>query len=118
MDVAFEHRWREVLAKLEDRFGEEIDLEAVLFLIGVQELGHGFGKFTKDEKVNLIHIGICTVLEPYGFYRFEHLDQEGWPHFELIKPLPHLKDAEQKELMKKAIIDYFEEEGLTPKRMS
>jgi hypothetical protein len=112
MDFEFETRWREVISKLEETFGEEIDLEAILFLIGIQELGKGPGKFSKDEKLNLIHIGICSVLEPYGYYSFSHIDEDGWPHYEMVKKLPYLKDQEQKELMRKAVVEYFEKEGL------
>lgn len=112
MDYALELRWKAVLAHLEQTFGEEIDLEAILFLIGVQELGAGYGRFKKDEKLDLIHIGICTVLEPYGYYRFSHRDSEGWPHYETIRKLPYLKADEQKMWMKRAIIEYFEAQGV------
>jgi hypothetical protein len=101
-----------VLQKLSERFGEEIDLEAMLFLIGVQELGQGYRRFKKDEKLDLMHIAICRVLEPYGFYAFSHTDEEGWPHYTTIKNLPYLSDKEQKELMRKAITEYFEGEGI------
>ncbi|MCH2214145.1 MAG: hypothetical protein MK086_03130 [Flavobacteriales bacterium] len=100
------------MAKLEEKFGEEIDLEAILFLIGVQELGFGAQKFSKDEKLNLIHIAICSVLEPFGYYKFKELDKEGWPHFQVIKPLPFLNDKEQKEFMRRAVVEYFQKEGL------
>ncbi|MCZ4407745.1 hypothetical protein O3Q51_02925 [Cryomorphaceae bacterium 1068] len=112
MDFEFEKRWREVVSQLENSFGEEIDLEAILFLIGVQELGKGVEKFSKDEKLNLMHIAICTVLEPFGYYEFSHLDKEGWPHFEKVKNLPFLSDKDQKELMRRAVVEYFEKEGL------
>lgn len=120
MDFEFEKKWRQVVSHLENSFGEEIDLEAILFLIGVQELGKGVKKFSKDEKLNLMHIAICTVLEPFGYYDFSHLDQEGWPHFTKIKALPYLTDKEQKELMRKAVVDYFENERsfTNPEQMS
>jgi len=113
MDFEFENKWKELVSLLEESFGEEIDLEAILFLIGVQELGKGVRKFSKDEKLNLMHIAICTVLEPFGYYSFSHLDKEGWPHFEKEKNLPFLSDKEQKELMRKAVVEYFEKEGLS-----
>ncbi len=107
-------KWNEIEKFFETNFtdGEKPDIDTMLFLIGVQELGQGRRKFKKDEKVNLIHIAVCRLLEPYGYYRFEGRDKEGWPHFELVKPLPELKPNEQKLLMKKAIIHYFEEQGL------
>jgi len=111
MDFVFENKWKRVISRLEDTFGEDMDIEAILFLIGVQELGRGPGKFSKDEKLNLIHIGICAILEPYGYYEFDRVDGDGWPHFTTVKKLPYLKDKEQKELMKKAIVEYFEQSG-------
>lgn len=114
MDYAFEANWQKLIQKLEETFGEDLSVEAILFLIGVQELGQGSKKFKKDEKLNLMHIAICRVLEPYGYYKFSHLDQDQWPHYELLKPLPSLDDKEQKNLLKQAIIDYFEEEKIIP----
>ncbi len=35
------------------------------------------------------------MLEPFGFYRFDGLDPDGWPHFELLEDLPPLKTNEQ-----------------------
>jgi len=110
MDYVFEQNWKILIEKLEERFGEDLSVEAILFLIGVQELGQGSRRFKKDEKMNLMHIAICRVLEPYGYYRYSHLDDERWPHYELIKPLPNLQDKDQKELLRRAILEYFEEE--------
>jgi hypothetical protein len=109
MDYVFEQNWKRLIEKLEEQFGEDLSVEAILFLIGVQELGQGSKRFKKDEKMNLMHIAICRVLEPYGYYRYSHLDEERWPHYELIKPLPHLGDKEQKDLLRRAILEYFEE---------
>lgn len=114
MDYEFETRWRTLIKRLESQFGEEIDLEAILFLIGVQELGAGARRYKKDEKLDLMHIGICSVLAPYGYYTFSHNDDEGWPHFDTKNKLPFLSDAEQKTLMRKAVVEYFEAEGLIP----
>ena len=107
-------RWKKVSKFFKDNFsdGEEIDIDGMLFLIGVQELGIGKKKFKKDEKVNLMHVAVCRILEPYGYYRFDGKDADGWPQFELISELPDLKSNEQTLLMNKAIILYFEEQGL------
>lgn len=102
-------RWENLTQQLTDQFsdGAEIDIEGILYLIGVQELGQLHKRFKKDDNVNLIHIGICTVLEPLGFYAFDYYDLEGWPHFKLLEPLPSLKPGEQSLMMKEAIVDYF-----------
>lgn len=107
-------KWDKILEFFKFNFtdGETIDLDGILFLIGVQELGKGQARFKKDEKVNLMHIAVCRLLEPYGYYRFDGKDADGWPQFELISELPELKSNEQALLMKKAIILYFDEQGL------
>ena len=63
--------------------------------------------FKKDEKVNLMHIAICRLLEPYGFYEFDFVDKDGWPHYKIKEELPPLKAGEQSVLMKEAIVNYF-----------
>ncbi|MCB0764156.1 MAG: hypothetical protein R2815_11090 [Flavobacteriales bacterium] len=111
MDLAFEKRWRDLINTLSARFDAgTLDLNAVLFLIGVQELGQHARTFKKDEKVNLMHIAICVVLLPYGYYRELGRDPDGWPHFERAEPLPPLTAAEQERLMKEAVLTYFENE--------
>jgi hypothetical protein len=86
------------------------DLNAVLFLIGVQELGKGSKRFTKEEKQDLMHIGICKVLSLSGYYELEGLDEEGWPHWRIKKKLPHFDLLEQEKLLKMHVIEYFESE--------
>lgn len=83
------------------------DLEGIIYLIGVQELGKVNRKFKKDDKVNLMHIAICRLLEPYGYYEFSHFDDDGWPHYTIKEELPPLKGGEQSILMKEAIVNYF-----------
>lgn len=107
MDYDVEKRFQEVKSELEMSFGEGMDVQALLFLIGVNELGLGYKDFSKAEKTDLLHVAICTILEPFGYYEFEKTDEENWPHFKLIKPLPTLNDGEQQHLMKQALIDYF-----------
>ena len=106
--------WELVVKIISDRFGdgEELNLDAIIYLIGVQELGVGAKKFQKDEKLNLMHIAICRLLEPYGYYEFDFFDEEGWPHYKIKEQLPVLKPGEQSVLMKEAIVQYFSEKGL------
>jgi len=107
MDLAFEKRWRDLVKLLSGRFGAPVDLNGILFLVGVQELGQHAREFKKDEKVNLMHIAICVVLMPYGYYRELGRDADGWPHFERVKELPALGPEEQERLMKEALLAYF-----------
>lgn len=112
MDYEIELRFQKLKAKLEEQFGAGMDLQAILFLIGVDRLGIGHKNFSKSEKVDLLHIAICTLLEPYGYYTFEGRDDQNWPHFKLEKELPLLTDSEQQHLMKEAMLDYFIAEGI------
>ena len=110
-DIQLKERWERLVSLLSDRFsqGEDLDLDAIIYLIGVQELGQVHREFKKDEKVNLMHIAICRLLEPYGFYEFDFFDEEGWPHYKVKEELPPLKAGEQTVLMKEAIVNYFVE---------
>ncbi|MDB2385053.1 hypothetical protein N9V96_01125 [Polaribacter sp.] len=106
-------KWGVLTVSLSSRFadGDELTVDAMLYLIGVQELGQGHRSFKKDEKVNLMHIAICKVLEPFGYYEFDFFDDDGWPHYKIISELPNLKPGEQTVLMKEAIVNYFEGTG-------
>lgn len=113
-DIQLKERWEKVVEILSNQFaeGEQLDLDAIIYLIGVQELGKFKRVFAKDEKVNLMHIAICRLLEPYGYYEFDYVDKDGWPHYKIKEELPSLKAGEQTILMKDAIVNYFVEKEL------
>jgi len=110
-DEILKNRWDQLVSFLSERFadGETLDLDAIIYLVGVQELGQPHRSYKKDEKVNLMHIAICRLLEPFGYYRFEYFDEDGWPHYSVAEQLPPLKAGEQTVLMKEAIVQYFVE---------
>ena len=103
-------KWKYIVEKLTEEFsdGEDLNLDGIVYLIGVQELGQVGRRFKKDDKINLMHIAICKLLEPYGYYEFDYVDNDGWPHYKTLNQLPNLKPGEQTVLMKEAIIQYFE----------
>ena len=103
-------QWDYLVKKLTQQFsdGDILNLDGIIYLIGVQELGQGKRIFKKDEKVNLMHVAICKLLEPYGYYEFDFFDKDGWPHYKILTDLPSLKPGEQTVLMKEAIVNYFE----------
>ncbi len=107
MDYAVEVKFQELMKKLEGKFGSGLELDTIMLLVGVQELGKGYKEFTKDEKMNLMHIAICTILEPYGVYRYVANDPDGWPHFEKVKNIPAIDEKGQEHLLKEALINYF-----------
>ncbi len=107
MDYVFEKTWQDTMKMIEERFGEKLDYSAIIFLIGLQELGKDYQTYKKDQKLEIMHIGVCSLLAPYGYYTFEGRDEEGWPHFSRTESLPSLNPNEQELLMKRAIVDYF-----------
>ncbi|MFM8850296.1 MAG: hypothetical protein ACKOE5_07865 [Cytophagales bacterium] len=110
-DLEQERTWAALLASMESMIGKKPkDLNEVLFLIGMQELGQGAMRFSKEEKQDLMHIAICKVLSLAGYYELEGLDAQGWPHWKLIKKLPHFDLLEQEKLLKMHVIEYFEKE--------
>lgn len=104
-------KWSILLSKLEQRFGMKMDYAGILFLIGLQELGKPYKQYNKDEKLAIMHIAVCKLLEPYGIYKYIGKDEENWPHWELVEELPPLSDTQQNKLITEAIIDYFEKQN-------
>lgn len=113
-DQKLKEDYNTLVTILTTRFGEgeTLNLDAIIYLIGVQELGKGTIEYKKDDKVNLMHIAICRLLEPFGYYEFDYFDDDGWPHYKLVEALPELKAGEQTVLMKEAIVLYFKEKEL------
>lgn len=105
-------KWNKVVSYVSANFadGDEMDLDGILFLIGVNELGKGHMKLKKDQKLDVLHIAICSLLSRFDYYTYLGHDEEGWPHYELNEKLPPLKPGQQALLMKEAIVMYFEEQ--------
>ena len=105
-------RWLKLRIKLKERFEIKPDMNGVLLLIGVQELGQGPQEFTKEQKQDLMHIAVCTILSASGYYSLDGLDEEGWPHFTQLKALPELETFEQENFLKDHVLLYFNKLGL------
>jgi len=107
MDFEFEREWNKLLKLMLERFGDQPDVTAIVFAVGLQEVSLGPRGYKKDDKVNLMHVGVCTLLEPLGYYKALGLDEDGWPHFERVGELPELNSDEQELMMKRQLIEYF-----------
>jgi hypothetical protein len=104
-------KWSELQLRIAEDFdSDKPDVKVMLFLIGVQELGQGPRKFSKRQKEELMHIANCKLFSLMGFYELEGADQDGWPHWKLVKTIPSYNILEQELLIKSLIITYFEEE--------
>ncbi|MEI9959048.1 MAG: hypothetical protein WDM90_22655 [Ferruginibacter sp.] len=101
-------RWLKLRIKLKERFGIKPDMDGILFLIGIQELGSGKQDFTKEQKQDLMHIAVCTVLSASGYYALSGHDEDNWPHFDQLKPLPGFIMIEQENFLKDHILLYFQ----------
>ena len=100
-------KWDELLLKIEKQLNNELSLKGVLYLIGLQELNMLGEKFDRDEKTDVLHVAICKVLTPFGYYAFDRVDKDGWPHWKEVKAISHLDEKKQELLIKKAIIKYL-----------
>jgi hypothetical protein len=101
-------RWWKLEEKFLNKFGKKPDVEAILFLIGIQEVRNTKKKFTKEQKQDLMHVAVCTLLSQSGYYELEVYDKDGWPHFAQVKELPQYNMMEQENFLKDHILLYFE----------
>ncbi len=104
-------RWWKLEEKLMERFEKKPDMESILFLIGIQELGSIEQKFSKEQKQDLMHIAVCSLLSASGYYELETVDADGWPHYRQLKALPVMDVIAQENFMKDHVLLYFEKNG-------
>jgi hypothetical protein len=105
-------RWTQLEATLLERFGKIPDLNAILLLIGIQELKNHQKELTKEEKQDAMHVAVCTLLMQSGYYEREGYDDDGWPHFNQLKPLPDYTMMDQENFLKDHVLFYFEQTEL------
>ena len=110
MQDEFAQKWKRLEEILTERFGKKPNMEAILFLIGIQELEHiEKTKFTKEQKQDLMHVATCTLLSQSGYYEREGYDPDGWPHFKEASPVPKMGMMEQERFLQEHIIAYFDD---------
>lgn len=105
----FEQRWLDTQMLMQERFGKIPDMEGMLFLIGVNELGRlPRKKFSKEQKQDLMHVAVCTLLSQLGYYEYVGRDEAGWPHFNELAHVTLKGINEQERMLKECIVRYFE----------
>jgi hypothetical protein len=104
-------RWWNLEAALVERWGKKPDMEAILFLIGIQEFGDIRPKFSKEQKQDLMHVAVCSLFALSGYYELDGADEDGWPHFRQLKALPVMSMHEQENFLKDHILLYFDKMG-------
>ena len=104
-------KWDNLKNKLSVDFSEDqiIDLDSIIFLIGLQELGQFQKRLYKQRKMEVIHIAVCKLLSEYGYYEFDFKDEDGWPHYQALKKAPQFEQSlvAQERLLKRQILKYF-----------
>lgn len=108
--ISFEEKWAKLEEQLTERFGKKPNMEAILFLIGVNEYRGRIPKikFSKEQKQDLMHIAVCSLLASKGYYAPEGYDEEGWPHFTELKKVEADTLGGQERLLQEAMLSYFE----------
>ena len=106
-EADFEARWETLMVEMTARFDKRPDLNALLLLIGVQELNQGVATFTKEQKQDLMHIATCRLFSLSGHYERTHVDADGWPHYKLLRPVPFANLKEQERMLKWHVLEYF-----------
>ena len=111
-EADFDVRWEILMAEMQERFGKRPDLNALLLLIGIQELNQGITTFTKEQKQDLMHIATCRLFGLSGHYELTRVDEDGWPHYKLLRPVPFANLKEQERMLKWHVLEYFALEEL------
>ncbi len=102
--------WDELVDDLSKVIGKRPDLTGILFLIGVQELGVGIRKYSKEEKEKLINLAICKALSLKGYYKEVGVDKIGWPIWEKQKEIARTENQDR--LIKESVLKYFSEKNI------
>jgi len=110
LEEDFENKWQKVVYHFIQLTGKKPNMDIILFMIGIQELGKGTTSFSKEEKQDLMHIAVCKVLSYSGYYALESQDQDGWPHWTSVKPVPKLSLEEQEKFLQVHVVEYFDKE--------
>ena len=58
-----------------------------------------------------MHQVLFLFLSQSGYYIAEGNDEEGWPHFKQLKPLPGFDFMEQENFLKDHILLYFQSQN-------
>jgi hypothetical protein len=111
LDEATKLKWYKIVFQLKKQFGKKPDMNGILFLIGMREIGT-MRNLNKEEKMDLFHIATCRLLSYAGYYKFTHHDAEGWPHFELVSKPPFTDLMSQEMLLRSLVVAYFDEHEL------
>jgi hypothetical protein len=105
LEESLEKQFKTVEFQFIRRFQKKPSLEGILLMIGYQESPEIKNSQNKEEKLDLINLGVLTVLEMQGF--FKRIPSETrWPAFE---PTDKKTEEDREQIIKRGIIQYFKE---------
>lgn len=99
--------WTQLCFRLGEMFQMDLDTNGVFLLIGIREKGWGFREFSKEEKLNLIRLGSCTLLCELKQLERVTSDRDGWPVFKQPAFFPEWNEAQKQQKLKEAAVVYF-----------
>jgi len=103
-------RWQAHVERLEAQFGRLPDVDAVLFLMGIQSVGRGYEPdLPKERKQSLIMEGSYLAFETFGLYQRMGLEKNGFWLWEKRFDLPKLSIDDQERLLQLGILNYFDQ---------
>jgi hypothetical protein len=111
LDELTKMKWYKIVFQLKKQFGKKPDMNGLLFLIGMRELGLA-KELSKEQKMDVFHVATCKLLSYDGYYQFTHTDEDGWPHYNLLKKPTFTDLASQETLLKRLVVQYFDEHEL------
>jgi hypothetical protein len=111
LDETTKLKWYQIVFSIKKQFGKKPDLNGLLYLIGLRELGTS-KELNKDQKMDAMHIATCALLAQEGYYILTHTDEDGWPHYQQLKTLPYTDLLNQENYLKHLIVQYFETNNL------
>lgn len=111
LDDATKGKWYKIIFALKKQLGKKPNMDAIIFLIGVREFGQ-VREFAKHEKMDLMHIATCKLLSYEGYFVFDGNDDDGWPHYTMLKKPPYTDLMSQENLLRKLVVTYYDENDL------
>lgn len=100
-------KWAEIKESFKNSYGEYPSVISLLFLVGLAHVPEADGALSKEAKQEVIHVGLCKVLEQENLYTFTEFDEDGWPHFEPTNRTQRLDIEKQENYIKQLLIQYF-----------
>src|ERR1700722_14985428 len=89
-EKSFALRWYEARNLVKEQFGQRPDVNAMLFIIGMNEVGIVKEKWEKEEKQDRVHVAVCKLLSFDGYYKLNEIGKDGWPQYEAVQDIPPL----------------------------